>query len=163
MPQLDKETAARTAEAESGWGMLEGIYEVELTAVTDADKSGKPFVGKESGVPFWKWEVTFPDDANEGKYKRRKLWRQISLSENADGMRNEAFAAFGADTSTNTDDLIGRRCLVQVANREWNGQDQAEVQKFMPLASASKDTSGGTTTTKGKGAAKTTETEKALF
>lgn len=152
MPKLDAKNAEETAKAESGWDMEPGFYEVELSAVLDIDpKTKEPFRGKESGEPYWKWEVTFPDDANEGRYKRRKLWRQISLGDKTAGMRRQAFAAFGEKPDVDTDTMIGRRCIVEVYNEKYNGQDNAKIKNFLPLETTA-DPYAGDETGGGKGA-----------
>lgn len=137
MPQLNEEQAREAAEAESGWEMVPDIYKVQLTAVHDANpKTKEPFIGKDSGEPFWKWEVTFPDNANGGKYKRRKLWYTTTLAQGKKGMLRKAFEAFGADTSVKTDLLLGRFCLVQVDNvpgfKNPNSME-ADIVDIMPL------------------------------
>lgn len=159
MPKLPDSVAKATAEAETGNSMEEGLYEVVLTAVV-AEKNGVALVGKESGEPYWTWELTFPDDANltdEGKarYAKRKLWRNISLGEKSAGMRKEAFDAFGVSTDTDTDELVERaaRCLVQVKNvaDTYNGGTgvKAEIRRMIPLET----TQPVVATAKGKGKA----------
>jgi len=159
MPQLDKEAAERTA----GWEMEDGLYEVELKAVYDVDpKTKAPYVGKESGVPFWNWVVVFPDDANGGRFKRREIWRVISTGETSDGMRAEAFIAFGMDPSDNTDKGIGKRALARVESEEYDGVTRPKIKAFYPLADGAKTTgapSKGATKAGNKPAAE----EKALY
>lgn len=138
MPKLPGDVAKRTAEAESGWDMEEGIYVVQLKAVYDADpKTKKVYEGAKG--PYWNWVAELPKtgeaaDINGGRYKGRQLWRSISLSPEADPMRQEAYTAFGDPTaSVDTDDLIGNFALVETYNDEYNGQVSAKVKKFMPL------------------------------
>lgn len=136
MPTMDVNEAQAVAKAESGWDMDEDIYEVELSAVTDKDEKGTAYSGPKG--PFWKVEVTFPDDANEGRYKRRKLYRNMSRSEDARGMMNEFLTAFGADLNKaiNTDKLIHHRALIQVKTGEYKGQKRPEIARFLPLNGA---------------------------
>ncbi len=160
MPQLPKDVAKRTAEAESGWDMEEGVYVVALKAVYDADPKTKKEYSGDKG-PYWNWVVEFPKtgiaaDINEGRYKGRQLWRSISLSESADNMRQEAYNAFGDPTaSVNTDELIGNFAFVETYNDEWDGQLRAKVRKFMPLdaETAAKLDQKVTPASKGKGKA----------
>lgn len=135
MPQLDPKMAKEVAEAESGWEMAPDIYKMQLTAVQDKNpKTNEPLIGKESGEPYWRWELTIPDNA--AKYRRRKLWYTTSHGDKGKGMMREAFEAFGADTTTNTDTLLGLFCLVQVDNvarRDQPNSMEAKPMKLMPL------------------------------
>lgn len=133
MPQLDKGTAQRTASAE-GWDVPDDWYEVELKAVHDRDPKGKKeYKGKESGNPYWNWVVVFPEDANEGRFKKREIWVNISLAETMDNFRNAAFTAFGGDPSKSTDLMIGKRARALVKSEEYQGQKSPKVKAFVPL------------------------------
>lgn len=149
MPQLPKEAAERTA----GWEIEEGIYVVELKAVDDVNpKTKQAYVGKESGIPFWNWVVVFPEDANGGRYKRRELTRVISTGESSDGMRAEAFTAFGGDPSEHTDTMIGNRALAKVELEEYENVVRPKIVRFMPLDLENQTTgTPAATGTKGKG------------
>lgn len=127
MPKLPADVAKATAEAEIGNEIEEGTYRMVLTAVTD-EKNGKPNSGPKG--PYWTWELTFPDDAP--RYKRRKVWRNISLGEDAASLRREAYAAFGADPSVDTDDLIGKECDVVIGTRLYEGKPQVDVRRLLP-------------------------------
>jgi hypothetical protein len=168
MPQLPKDVAKRTAEAESGWDMEEGIYVVALKAVHDADPKTKKVYEGDKG-PYWNWVVEFPKtgpaaEINENRYKGRQLWRSISLSESADNMRQEAYTAFGDPTaSVNTDELIGNFARVETYNDEWDGQLRAKVRKFMPLDAETAAKLGEPTTEKGKAAKKATTATETLY
>lgn len=138
MPQLPKDVAKRTAEAESGWDMEEGIYVVALKAVYDADPKTKKVYEGDKG-PYWNWVAEFPKsgeaaEINGGRYKGRQLWRSISLSDSADTMRQQAYTAFGDPTaSVNTDELIGNFALAEVCNEEWDNTVRAKVKNFKPV------------------------------
>lgn len=171
MPQLPKDVAKRTAEAESGWDMDEGIYVVSLKAVYDTDPKTKKEYSGDKG-PYWNWVVEFPStgtaaEINENRYKKRQLWRSISLSEEADNMRQEAYTAFGDPTaSVNTDELIGNFAFVETYNDEWNGQVRPKVRKFMPLDAETAAKLGQEPITPAKGASKgkaKTENTEALY
>ncbi len=150
MAKLDEATAKATAEATTGWEMTPGDYIAQLTEVKTHDKNGDPLLAKKSGNPKWEWVLTLPDDANEGRYKRRKLTRHIGLDADSAGLRKEAFAAFGADpATTDTDDLVaaGARCIIVVDNKEWNGELSASIVKMLPLPDGAAPIAGS----KGKG------------
>lgn len=139
MPELSKDLIEKA----SDWEIQDGIYEMELVAVQDQDtRTKEPLVGKDSGVPYWRWVFEFPEDANGGKYKRRQITKVISLGESSEGMRVEAYAAFGVPYGSQTDKIIekgGRaaRCLVKVTVGEYGGVPKPEAGRLMPLASTS--------------------------
>lgn len=153
MAKLPNDVAKNAAEAEDGFALMEeNDYVLELLRV-ETEKNGKPTVGKESGVPYWTWVFQIPEDAE--RYKKRRFWRIISLGETSLPMLKAAFAAFGATTDTDTDDLIGKRCLGHVGVKMIDqgakaGTEDNEITRLMPLDGPA----GKATTQKGKGAAK---------
>lgn len=47
-------------------------------------------------------------------YAGRQQWRFVSLGEKAAPFLKECFEAFGGNSNQNTDELIGRSCLVDI-------------------------------------------------
>jgi hypothetical protein len=109
MPKLNKAMAKKVEDAEESDGFApvpEGLYAVQLTEVT---------VGEGPKGPYWTWIYEIPADAEVGAGKR--LWNTTSLSENAMGMPGgfkRTFAAFGVDTTTDTDELCGEQIIAQL-------------------------------------------------
>ncbi len=148
MPQLPKDVAKRTETAErTSWDIEDGLYVVELTSVDDKDPKTKKAYSGDKG-PYWRWNVKLSTgEENGGKYKGRELNRAISLSEGADGMRQEAYIAFGDPTcSVNTDTLIGNKGLAEIKNKPGNKDPNKlfpEIVGFYPLDSEAATANGG--------------------
>lgn len=127
MAKLNKGMAKKTAEASSNFEPLEdGAYHVRLTKV-DTDRTG-------GAGPYWSWEF---DVVEPGDYEGRKLWNNTSLSEQALWKLNEAFKAFGVDTDTDTDELLGQVCKAIVSTRTIpsgarKGELGNQVDKLIP-------------------------------
>lgn len=152
MPKLNDQQATAVDEAESTGGVMEeGIYEMFLVSVKDQE-NGKPLTG-ENG-PYWKWEFQVPEDAE--RYKNWHQWMNTSLSEAAAWKLKETFAAFGASTATDTEDLIGMRVRVEVGVRTIQkgartGEPANQIRKLYPLEEGSQPTTGeGKTTGKAR-------------
>lgn len=99
MPKLSPDNAASAAkEAASGGAQTllpVGEYPLRLTEVeATTSKAGKP-------MWVWKFEV------DEGEFKGNSIWEFTVIQENTMWKIGQIFAAFGVDTSTNTDDLHG--------------------------------------------------------
>lgn len=107
MPKLNRDAAKRVAEAEKNnfKPLDDGVYHVRLV---DVDGSGEGPAG-----PYWTWEF----DVVEPGVRKAKLWTITSLSEAADFKLKETFEAFGVDTDTDTDDLIGGIVRAVVSTR----------------------------------------------
>jgi hypothetical protein len=134
MAKLPSDVAKSAAEAEDGYSLIEeGDYVVELLEV-QTEKNGQPMTG--AAGPYWTWVFQIPEDAD--RYKKRRFWRIISLSERAFPMLKAAFTAFGVSTDTDTDELIGKRCLAHVGVKMIEqgakaGEKDNEIQRLMPL------------------------------
>lgn len=119
MAKLNKKLAqAAEAEAEnwSDRGILEaGLYLCKLRNV-DTSKTGP------SG-PYWVWEYETVDI--EGQPAGRRFWDNTSLSEKAIGRLGKVFAAFGASTDADTDDLIGDLVCLDVGVGTINKGERA--------------------------------------
>lgn len=135
MPKLDSGAAEQVNQAESGSALIEdGVYRMRLEAVEATGKDGKPLTG--NAGPYWKWTLVFPEDAE--RYAKRKQWVNTSLSADSAWKMKEHFDAFGVPADTDTDELIGRECLVDIGNRTITQGDKAgdvvnTVKKLMPL------------------------------
>jgi hypothetical protein len=125
MPKLNARQAKSVAKAEGGsFEPLEpGVYHVRLRDC--AAKEGA------KGI-YWAWEFDVVEPGAHGR-----LWTNTSLSEKAEFKVNEAFAAFGVETNTDTDELVGRVCRAQVnittiqqGNRK--GENTNSVVKLLP-------------------------------
>lgn len=133
MPALPKDVAKQVAELEDGFAIMEDdTYELELVSVI-SEKQGKPLAG--AAGPYWTWEFIIPKDAE--RYVGRKFWVNTSLSERAFFKMKEHFEAFGAPTDTNTDELIGRRCLGVVGSYvqqegKGAGDTKNQIEKLLP-------------------------------
>src|SRR5688572_6518526 len=129
MPQLDKATADKVAQAEATGGVMdEGTYEMVLVSVTDTDKNGKALSGPKG--PYWKWELQIPETAE--RFRNWRQWRNVSLSEEAAPIMQSMFNAFGATPETNTDELIGKTCRVKIGKRTvQDGPNTGDVTNFI--------------------------------
>lgn len=129
MPKLNKQTAGKVeaSEALDFSPLEEGIYEVQLNKVEVKE-------GKDN--PYWSWEFEIPADAQENA--GRRFWANTSLSEKALWKLKEAFAAFGASTDTDTEDLVGKRIRLSVSQTTIQkgpktGELTNSVESFLPL------------------------------
>lgn len=110
MPKLPSQAATAAKEAAQGSSreaLAEGTYEARLTSVIAKNAAS-------SGNPMWVWEFEVVDEP----YVGRKLWVNTVLTEKAMWKVGEMFAAFRVDTDTDTDELIGETCLLQVSQRK---------------------------------------------
>lgn len=134
MPKLSDDVAKVVSEAESSGGIMEeGWYEADLIEVQDK-KNGEPMSGPNG--PYWQWVFKLPADAE--RYAGWQQWLTTSLSERAAFKMNEVFAAFGADPSTDTDELVGKRVRIQVGTRTVQdgaaaGELRNTVKRVAPL------------------------------
>lgn len=98
MAQLNDENAQRMADAKDGFEPLDpGAYHAVLKDV-DPTRSGPK-------GPYWSWEY---EVVEEGDWKGRKLWNNTSLAEGSEFGFKQTFEAFGAETTADTDDLLGQ-------------------------------------------------------
>jgi len=100
MPKLNKAQAKTVGDAESSSfePLDDGAYHARLRDVKVSDQPGP------SGSYYWKTEFEVVEDP----YKNRRLWSNLSLSDAAAFKVKEFFDAFGEDTDTDTDELIGQ-------------------------------------------------------
>ena len=105
MPQLSKTTAGAVAEATGSFEPLEdGVYHARLVNVE---------VKPGAAGPYWAWEY----DVTDQPYVNRKLWNNTSLSEAALWKLKESFDAYGVETDSDTDELIGQIVKLVVSSR----------------------------------------------
>ena len=126
MPKLSKAVAKKVADTEGGsFEPLEpGVYHVRLVNV-DGSREGP-------AGPYWSWEFDVVEPGSSGK-----LWNNTSLSEKAYFKLKETFEAFGEDTDTDTDDLIGEIVKAVVSTRviqqgDKKGQVTNQIDKLVP-------------------------------
>ena len=151
MPKLDDNTADAVRNDDGSNLIQEGVYEMILTAVSATDSKGEPLVG--SNGPAWSWEFTMPEDAE--RYAKRKVWAYTALE--AAWLLKRYFDAFGVGPDTDTDDLIGRRVLVEVStytrkSGEKTGEIANSVKSLLPLDGAMAG-AGAAASSNGKGKA----------
>ncbi len=139
MPRLGDEQAKNVNEAESnGGGLIEdGVYEMILMNVEE--KQGNEY-------PYWNWTFQFPEDAP--RYKKWKQWETTSLSPASAWRLKAAFEAFSTTPDTDTDELIGRRCLVHIGSEtaqagKRKGELVNKIVGLMPLDPAASTTESG--------------------
>lgn len=130
MPQLDKSQSKAVAEAESSFGPIdEGVYLGTLVDVTS---------GEGNAGTYWSWKFSDLINVETDEKAPGSVWVNTSLSEAAQWKLKEVFDAFEVDTSTNTDDLLGRQAQLAVSQREIErgarmGQVGNQVDAVMPL------------------------------
>ncbi len=139
MPKLGDEQTKAVNEAEStGGGLIEdGVYEMVLMNVEE--KPGSEY-------PYWNWTFVFPEDAP--RYKKWRAWEKTSLSPASAWRLKAAFEAFGVTPDTDTDELVGRRCLVQIGSETAQaGAKKGDlvnvVKALLPLDNAASTTDSG--------------------
>lgn len=129
MPQLNEATAAKVEKAESGFALLDpGIYIVQLHSVeVKQSQSGKG--------PYWAWRFDIPEgEAHEG----RRFYENTSLSEAAYFRLKAVFAAFEVPTTTDTDELVGRKIRIALGHEtQQQGQNigtlRNSIDHLLPL------------------------------
>lgn len=132
MPKLDKKTAKAVAETEtqSFDALPADVYIGRLDEVEVRDGAKGP---------YWSWAFTVVSDKDgEEKFAGRKLWVNTSLSEKAHFKLKEVFDAFGYETDSDTDELIGEsiKMLVEetiIEQGARKGQPGNNVVRCMPL------------------------------
>lgn len=137
MPKLPSQQAQKAKEAaeSSGFTPLEpGDYKCRLTDV-------KATTARESQNPMWVWELEVVQEGARG----RKLWVNTVLTEKAMWKVGEMFAAFGRDTDSDTDEIIGEHCIATVEQRVIQrgsraGQTGNDVVRCNPVDSESSTT-----------------------
>jgi hypothetical protein len=143
MPQLSKVDAAEAVkQAEDSENRFEpvpeGMYIGQLTEVDVSDKEGP------SGFHYWTWDFKIMDEGYEGKTVRYIS----SLSPKARFSFGLAFAAFGVPADTHTDELIGRRVLLNVsqqiaASGVRQGKPVNRVEEILPFEGGDTPLDGG--------------------
>lgn len=115
MPKLSKADAKKVEETEGGSfePIPPGVYHVRLL---DVEQRGPG----PSGAPYWSWSF----EVAGGDHSKRRLWNNTSLSEAAAFKLKEAFAAFGVDPDTDTDDLVGKVVKAVVSQRTIQAGDK---------------------------------------
>jgi hypothetical protein len=133
MPQLAKAMAKKVdaVEIQSFGAIPGGVYEVRLDEV-------EARVAK-SGNDYWSWALTVVcDSEGDEEYAGRKLWNNTALTEKAFFKLKEAFEAFGYETTSDTEEIVGDNCLALVSETvieqgARKGQPGNNVERLMPL------------------------------
>jgi hypothetical protein len=124
-----KATAASKADSASFEPVPDAVYHVRLE---DVDSSREGPKG-----PYWSWQFVIVED---GEAKGRKLWNNTSLSDAAMFKFKESFDAFGVETDTDTDDIIGQVCRAVVSTRtiqqgDRKGEQANQIDRLTPADS----------------------------
>lgn len=158
MVKLNPEYARTVAQAESaGFLIDDGLYKLQLIDVTEQPAKA------EDKYPQLIWKLQFPEDAHQ--YAGRQIWRFVSEAPKAAPFMNESFTAFGGNPETDdTDELIGRFCLVEIVtvlrhNHAHAKDFENKIHKMYPM-SGEAVTAGASN---GKASAGTPDDMKPLF
>lgn len=102
----------------------EGTYQVSVTKVEQS-------TAKTSGNALLKVAFAVMDEG----FEKRKLFTNLVLQDNCMWKVAEFLGAVGlpcdAMVDIDTDELIGLTCSVKVAQREYQGEIQNEIKKFL--------------------------------
>ncbi len=106
MPKLTdaQATAASESEVKDFSPLPDGRYEVKLVKVTTSAKPGA------SGHHYWECEFVVDQDG----VRKAKLWTNVSLAPDAAFRVKEFFTALGFTLDSDTDEMIGERCIAGV-------------------------------------------------
>ena len=133
MPRLPNDVAQEAAGAASGFEPFPpGIYPARLESVIAFEPK------KSNGHPYWRWEYQIMDYVGAPAAGRR-VWNNTSMDPKSRWALKEAFEAFRAQTSDDTDELLGSICLVQVEIRTIEsgpraGEEANSVRKTLPYS-----------------------------
>jgi hypothetical protein len=140
MPKLNKTQAksAANSEVKSFEALEDGWYTGRLAKVTT--KTSR------NGNEMWVWEFDEIEDL-DGTPMPGRQWVNTVQTENSWWTFNMAFSAFGYTTDSDTDEIIGERCKLQVSKRiieEGNrkGQFGNNVDNMRPLEGEGSETAG---------------------
>lgn len=113
MPQLGDELATKVESAVDNSDLIDdGVYLVTLDGKVEV-KDGK-------AAPQWIWPFVIGSDQ---PFATRKVNHRTSLAEAAFYRLKETFAAFGVPTSTDTDELEGKKVRLHIVQKEnWQGE-----------------------------------------
>lgn len=96
MAKLNKQNAKRVGDSKGFEPCDPGAYHAILKDVDPTREGPKG--------PYWSWEYEIVEDP----YVGRKQWNNTSLAEGSEFGFKQTFDAFGVDTETDTDDLLGQ-------------------------------------------------------
>lgn len=106
MPRLNPALANKVKDSATGGFLLPpGRYRARLTEVEAKTAS--------TGNPMWVWKYEVLDEGHKGNTQ----WNNTTLTDKAFWKVAESFAAFGVDTDTDTDELIGCTATIVVSER----------------------------------------------
>lgn len=128
MPQLNATVAAQVETAVNPTGLIEdGIYLARLDGTVEA-KEG-------TNSTMWIWPFTLEaDQPSAGRKIKHRTW----LSEAAYWRLKATFDAFGVPTSTDTDELEGRKVRLHIVQKD-NYQGELDDDGLVKLVNDIKD------------------------
>lgn len=117
MPKLSPALATQVKENAGSSFLLEpGRYRARLSEVEAKNAS--------TGNPMWVWKYEVIEEGHKGNTQ----WNNTVLTDKAFWKVAESFAAFGVDTDTDTDELIGCTVTLVVSQRViQQGQRQGQT------------------------------------
>lgn len=110
-----------------------GVYTARLAEVQATQTKS----GNNPGTPMW--ALTFDEVRDlDGGRKPGRLWTNLVLADSTMWKVNQFFAAFGAPSATDTDEMINHRIRLQVEKRvitqgKRTGQEGNEIGGFVAL------------------------------
>jgi hypothetical protein len=127
VPRLTKQQATAVAKSDA-WGSFApvspGIYAAQLTKVE---------VREGTEAPYWSWEYQLLDAE-----RNIRAWDNTSLSDKAYGKLKAVFEAYGVDTGTDTDELVGSVMALRLGQRTIQGGNRKgeltnSIEEVMPI------------------------------
>jgi hypothetical protein len=151
MPKLNPTLSSEVKEAASGGFLLPpGRYRARLVEV-EAKQAAS------SGNPMWTWKYEVIEEGHRGNTQ----WNNTVLTDKALWKVAESFAAFGVETDTDTDELIGCTVTLVISERiiqqgtragqKGNNVDQVDVDDSPDAIRHPKSTIEGGTAAAGAG------------
>lgn len=131
IPKLAAPLAQKAAEQDGTFSALDaGLYTGRLAKV-----EAKP--AKSSGNQMW--VVEFDDIRDlDGKKKPGKQWVNLTHTDNSMWKIKQFFDAFGYETNSDTDEMLGERCRLNLSVGEQEqgknaGQLRNNIETMLPL------------------------------
>lgn len=130
MAQLNAETASKVEAAEDGFKLLDPhIAILQLIADVEVKQGAKG--------DYWQWDFQTVEGSEIGSGRKWKY--RTSLSDAAFFKLKELFLAFGVPTSTNTDELVGKKVRAEIVVKTIGGDSARageltnEIKSLLPL------------------------------
>lgn len=129
MPKLNEKQKTQAEEGASDIPLLDpGVYGASLQKVEE--KEGPK-------GPYWEWEFLVETDSEGNELEQTaRIWENTSLSEKAIWRVQKMFDAFGVDSDTDTEDILGYYVALRVGQEvAAEGQRAGELQNCFLSAS----------------------------